>query len=255
MLGLGLRLAAPPARRASRTWTPAELGAKLLAWWDATDASTFSLSSGLVNSWTDKKNGIALTSAISGEKPTFVADGMNSGPAVRFDGADDRLRADGNYNSIFPTASQEGEMWALVDQTAPGADASSRFATSYSGSAGAATNRRRINRSIGNRFQMCVGNGGGEAIVTNTTVNFSGVKVARGLYVDGALRADVGGAPSPLSPTVPSSSAERVSIGANNANTAGGFWQGGVSQVIYTQKLTDAETASMYAYLNQLGGL
>lgn len=67
-------------------WTPAALGSKLYAWWDADAANTITASAGNVSAWADKVAGVAATEAT--QKPTYVAggwDGVHS--VVRFNGA------------------------------------------------------------------------------------------------------------------------------------------------------------------------
>jgi hypothetical protein len=79
-------------------WTPAELGADVIAWYDAMDASNFSLSGSTVTQWNDiSGNGWHLTSE-SGKQPTreTVAD-FGSANAVKFDGSDDYLKSSNSF--------------------------------------------------------------------------------------------------------------------------------------------------------------
>jgi hypothetical protein len=71
-------------------WTPADL-ASLYAWYDASDAATFTFSSGaIVSQWADKKGTRHLTNPTTAEQPNRSGT-MNGLPVVTFDGGDDRL--------------------------------------------------------------------------------------------------------------------------------------------------------------------
>jgi hypothetical protein len=73
------------------TWTPASLGANLIAWYRAdtqvySDAGTTpATNSSTVQQWNDLSgNGYNLSQATSGKRPTFLSAGFNSKPTVQF---------------------------------------------------------------------------------------------------------------------------------------------------------------------------
>ena len=67
-------------------WTPAQLGAKLTNWYDASDASTLTLSGSLVVEWRDKSGNTRHlnTDTDTSKRPTFGATAFNSLPGVHF---------------------------------------------------------------------------------------------------------------------------------------------------------------------------
>lgn len=77
---------------AAELWTPAALGADVLRWYEASDASNFNLTGSTVNQWNDISGNADGITAAADVRPTreTVADfgGLN---AVKFDGSDDAL--------------------------------------------------------------------------------------------------------------------------------------------------------------------
>ncbi|MGE4340848.1 MAG: hypothetical protein AB7E55_33580 [Pigmentiphaga sp.] len=85
-------------RTGGRAFNPDDLGGALRGWYDAEDFSTLDLTGGLVNSITDKRNpGYALSQSNDERKPAFIASSaVNNRPALRGDGVDDFLKAEGH---------------------------------------------------------------------------------------------------------------------------------------------------------------
>jgi hypothetical protein len=70
-------------------WDPSLITTAL--WLDANDSSTITQSGGLVSAWADK-SGTGKNATQSGSaRPAYSATGLNSKPAIDFDGADDDL--------------------------------------------------------------------------------------------------------------------------------------------------------------------
>ena len=64
-------------------WSPADIST--VAWYDASDASTIMESGGNVTDWADKSgNGVHLTQAIVGDRPSVVAAGINGLNVLEF---------------------------------------------------------------------------------------------------------------------------------------------------------------------------
>lgn len=79
-------------------WTPTQIATAL--WLDAADPSTIIQSGGSVSLWNDKSgNGRHVGQAIALNRPTYSATGLNSRPAIDFDGTNDFLK-----NSSFEPA-------------------------------------------------------------------------------------------------------------------------------------------------------
>ena len=97
----------------SRPWTPADLGSDLVVWFDANDASTITLNGATVSQWSDKSINLRnITQATTANQPTFLATGLNSKPAISFDGTNDRL-----LGSIPGLANQQNIGFFSVSQT------------------------------------------------------------------------------------------------------------------------------------------
>jgi hypothetical protein len=97
-------------------WTPAAL-ANLAAWYDASDAGSFTFSSGtVVAQWADLSgNGRHLTQATTGFQPSRSGT-LNGLPAVVFDGADDAL----NYSTDVAWGTRHS--MAIVSTPSTGTD-------------------------------------------------------------------------------------------------------------------------------------
>lgn len=73
-------------------WTPAELGAQLVGWWDAADATTITLATG-VSAITDKSgNSRTFAQATAADQPALIANAQNGLSVMRFDGNGDFLQ-------------------------------------------------------------------------------------------------------------------------------------------------------------------
>ena len=69
---------------------PAQLSPAL--WFDASDLSTITESSGSVSEWRDRSgNSRHVTQAAGTSQPALITNGMNGLPVVRFDGSSDRM--------------------------------------------------------------------------------------------------------------------------------------------------------------------
>jgi len=234
-------------------WTPAQLGSSLLGWWDAEDSATITQSGGLVSSWKDKVAAYDAVQALGSAKPVYSATSFNSRPGLTFDGVDDEVTLG---SQPFPSGATPSELWALVDQTALVADVTGRFIASYGGTG--TTNRRRISRSVVtgvNRANVGAGDGGTEVSSVNSSVDFSGRHVVRGVIRATEVQVDVNGTASATAAVVPATTALRFRIGANSSTTAGGFWQGVIPLVIITGALDSGQAAQLLAYLKARGGI
>jgi len=72
-------------------WTPAQITTAL--WLDAADPSTITQSGGSVSLWNDKSgNSRHVGQVTAAKQPTYSATGLNSRPAIDFDGTSDVLK-------------------------------------------------------------------------------------------------------------------------------------------------------------------
>lgn len=74
------------------SWTPADLGADLALWLDATDTDTITLNGSNVSQWSDKSgNEKHVIQTIATRQPQYLT---NNSPTINFDGIDDYLESE-----------------------------------------------------------------------------------------------------------------------------------------------------------------
>lgn len=234
-------------------WVPSDLGAKLLAWWDAKDIATIEQSAGAVGGWTDKVNGFTLAQATAANKPTYSANGLNGRACVSFDGVSDVLAASGvpwTTSPALPTIAH-AETWSLVNQAAPGTDATTRCIFSYGGPiSGQQFSVRRIQSGTSNRFAVTNG------VATATAPgDYSGVQIVRGQMSNSSVKATLGDGSTATSNNATSLQTTRTRMGASANNTAAGFMHGDISVHIVTAPLTVAEANALRNWLKVEGNL
>jgi hypothetical protein len=231
----------------SRTpWTPEDLGASLIAWWDA-DAGVVQ-TDGAVSQWIDGVGALTLAQATADNQPVYSATSFNGRPGVTFDGTADFLNVEAVTG--LPTGADPCEMWALVDQTALAADATNRYLFNYGGAV--STVRRALLRRVVsgvNRAAIEVGNGSSGVLATDTSVNLSGRCVIRGVASGTLGIISVNGGSSSQTAVVPATTSVRTRMGCSTAASPNSFWQGTVAAVLVTAPLTDNEAALLADYL------
>lgn len=78
----------------AQIWTPAELGASLALWLDASDASTITLNGSTVSQWRDKsENSRHVNQPTASKQPTYTLASQNGLNVISFDGANRSLFA------------------------------------------------------------------------------------------------------------------------------------------------------------------
>jgi hypothetical protein len=260
--GRGLRLQAvpssvrvgPPLLLTSdeAVWTPLELGAKLLAWWDAEYSAGFSLSGSLVTSWTDRKASIALSQATTGFKPVYSATSVNSRPGVTFDGTDDVLQL---ASTTLPVGANPSTIWTLTNELRPSATTGVGTLFAYGGTAASRRVRRTSSSSV-SRAQTVIGVAG--ASVSDATVVFDGVHVAKFTFDPTAIRIEVdkAGAASAAHTLNTSATSPRTAMGASELSSPSLFANAAINSVLVTDgTLTTDQEAQMWAFLKARGGV
>jgi hypothetical protein len=250
-LGLGAGLD-DAGMRADRGWRPDALGVKLLAFWDAGNAASLSLSGAAVASWTDSHNGYVLSQATSGGRPV-IANSINGRPAIAGDGVDDRLAIEPVPAALLAAPL---EIWLLVNQPAPTSETVAR-GLFYVGAAGS-SQRIAISRTVSggvNRLVATVGNGGGFGSMTSTA-DFSGIGVVR-LEVGASLsRLSFNDGGAVTASAVPSLLNTRVAVLAQNTTAPGSsFSIHQVNAILITQPLDAMEKDRLMAFMKARGGL
>ena len=100
----------------SALWTPAAIS-NVVAWWDASDASSFTFSSGnIVQDWRSLVGSYTLTQSTSANRPTRSGT-VNGLPTVVFDGTNDGLSV-ANFN--MTAGGQRFSLWAVFSSVSGG---------------------------------------------------------------------------------------------------------------------------------------
>jgi hypothetical protein len=232
-------------------WSPWLLGNSLVAWWDAEHSDLIAATGGAVSSWADAVQGIAAVQAIGAQMPLYGASAFNGRPGVTFDGVDDYLRAVGTSRG-FPTGSAGGEVWILADELAPGSDGASRDFASL----GAGTNNdsRRLNGTGGTgtfRGRMVVGTGASSVSHTNGLVDAFGRHVFRFVTTPTQEWVEVDGVSDTPTAVTPSTSADRVTLGAHATTSPVVFGKMVLAVAIFTLPLTAGQSAALFSNLTQ----
>lgn len=231
------------------TWTPWNLGNALLGFWDAETASSVSLSGSNVVTWTDLVGGYGATQATSGSQPLYSTNNFNGRPSVVFDGIDDFL----TYAAQpFPAAANPSELWALVSQEANPLAITTLSTLSYGGDATARAIARvvvtTVNRGRGSS------SGTGTATAVNSTVDFTGIHMARLRVTPTTINFSVDGGAETTSSLVSATETQRVRIGTAAFSSATS-WTGKMNALLVTAPLTDAQGTRLTAFLKARGGI
>lgn len=233
-------------------WTPADLGDALLGQLDAEDTASITQTDGAVSAWDDTVAEVSFVQATADAQPVWSATSFNGRPGITFDGTDDQLTL---ASVPYPAGADPCEIWVLADQVVDASSSSQRVAFAYGTGGSVARIVRRGVISGVNRAGIGVGDGNAGVFYNNTSVDFSGIHVVRGVVGATASRCDVDGIAGTPSDVVPGTATTRSRIGATSANTAGNFWQGVINSIFVTAPLTDVQAASLRAYLGRRGGL
>jgi len=227
------------------SWNPLNLGSALLAWWDSSRGVT--LATANVTSWIDRKGGYDLVQGTAAAQPLWSATSFNGSPGITFDGTDDELTL---ASQPFPSTSATVELYAVAQQDALAADTTTRHVFGYGGTAGAS--RRALIRRVAtgvNRGATEIGDGASGIITTETTIDLSTRHLQYAIINATTTSVYVDNSSATQTSTVPSTGTSRARAGANTANTAGGFWNGKIRDIIVTSGLTTEQRTALKTFL------
>ena len=229
-------------------WTPLDLGAKLLGWWDAEDATTLTMAGSAVSEWRDKVHGLAAMQATSSFRPIYQSAGINGRPALLFDASDDRLET--TTNPLLVGAAP-GEMWGLVNQAALGSETANRGIIFLGNTATGIRLLARVGSGGVNRAGLFVTPVPSSPLIADPVVDFSGVKVGR-LICTSTLSTIQGSRTTSTSVSaVPTTANTLVRLGRGSSAT----WSGSINTILATALLTLEESDKLYVFLNTRGGI
>lgn len=244
-LGISLGLRHRPVQP---TWSPADLGAALVDYWDAERDGSLYLSGNQVSDW-EGRNGRYVYQSVGGSKPVYSATSFNGRPGLTFDGIDDYLElSDAGNMPGFPIGAEHGEIWVLASQLTPGATTGGKI---FAGYAGGANSNRRVGRTSVtgvNRAFGTVGRSGGSTTATNAAVDYSGGQILRGVFSPTGLTIHVGATGMTEVAAVPTSGATAFYIGSNSGTQQ--FANGVMSALVLTKALTADQATALSNFLS-----
>jgi hypothetical protein len=232
------------------SFTPTDLGAALVAWWNADDYGTSNMTTetgNRVTAWVDRVGGVSLTAGTgTTARPTWSATSFNASgascAALTFDGTANCLT--GTTFGSIPVSTTPGTIM-VAGSGAGTADANSRFIVAYGGTAGGS--QRRIGK---NTADTAVGGDGTTQTSGGTLLNWLneaivGLDFAATTYTL-AANGTVG---TPTTGATLSTTATRIRIGASTANTAANFWKGMARHVFVTTALTSTQRQQLEGWI------
>mgnify|MGYP001275758443 CR=1 FL=1 len=218
------------------------LGAALLGYWDAADASTITLNSDKVTSWKDKIAAYDAVQSTDSLRPIYSATSFGGSPGLTFDGVDDFLHLTPHP---FPINAVPSEMWALVSQDALVADGLVRYVVSMGTSS---TTHRSIVRAVGGGINYARG-AAGSITSTYAAADFAGRSVVRNIIDGTNVQVELNGVVAASAAAVPTTVNTRMRFGAFVNTSASNFFAGQLAAVLVTNRLTDAEAETLRNYL------
>lgn len=246
MLALGLGLPTSPLYGSS--YDPiAALGSDLAGYFEARRPDSMNFNGGAASEWRCLKTGYAVQQATGAAQPAYSANGFNGDPCLTFDGVDDCLLG---TNHPYPIGTTPCEIWSLLSQDAPAADAVQRYAIGYGeGSA----YQRTISRSQGagpvNRARTTIGNGT-TAVGQTHSADFSSRHVVRQVLTATDVVTWIDGVAMASSAVVPDVRATRFRLGSFiNTGTSNFWWGRQAAHLITAAPLSSDKAAALQAWL------
>lgn len=232
-------------------WSPFSLGPALVGYWDASAGTSFTLAGSNVAAWRDLVTGYSAAQATGGNQPAFSVTGLNGRPAVVFDGVDDYLEG-GAIPAGFPGGANAGEVWALASNAALPADTTIRNIVGYGGvNAGEARNISREVVGGVNRARVAISGSG----TNETTIDFSGAHVVRGIFTGAAMSVQIDGAAGTPLAGAQNTQTTRTRIGAAPSAAVGNYWNGQIAIILVTMSLSDSQAAQTLSWLKSRSGI
>jgi len=228
---------------AGGVWQPADLGAQLKAWWNASD-----LADGAVTTWTDRVASLSPTQATAGFRPVRSATSFNSAYAgVTFDGTDDRLSI-ASIGSL-PTGTTGGDIYALISQDEVGTVTGVKNILSYGSNA--VNLSRRLRRNPASSINRLSATDAGVNL-QDTLVNFSGYHIASARWDSAAMFLYLDGTATTPATVASSFNTATTSIfttiGAHVTATSE-YWKGLIRHIFVTTTLVTADRQKLEGWM------
>jgi hypothetical protein len=234
----GLGTIGEAAAAVDGTWEPTDLGADLLAWWNADDPSV-----GAVTTWTDRIGALAPTQGVAGSRPSKSATSFNSAYAgVTFDGSADHLLV--ASTGTLPIGTNGSSIHVLASQDQAAGVTTTRSMLSY-GASGTRSIQRIVTTGV-NRLRMT----DATTSLSDTTHDFSGAHILSSRF-DAAVGTPMfdGKATSPASGAlVFNTGAGNTCIGASGTGLSS-FWLGVIRHIFVTNPLSVANRQRLEGWM------
>ena len=211
MLDIGFAYADSMQSLVSADWTPAELQSSGTYWWDASDTSYIADTSGTVNTWTDKNQGLAFTQFSSNSTPVTNLSSKNSYNVIDFDGSQRMVVS----TSDAPTGLTEYTKYLVWSSRDVGSGSKNNLLANVTSNGGIGSDAIYTQDGYPRLFQDNVQVSGPSQITSNTYYLYSAVGDATetNLYINGET-----------TPTVTSGPIDGSGTNINNGWELGTFW-------------------------------
>lgn len=226
----------------------ARLGTDLLAYWEADRSDKVVQSGGAVSAWNDLIGNYAFAQLTGAAKLVYSAASFNGRPGLSADGLEQFMSMEG-----MPFSVAEGcEVWILMDQQADPGDAVVRIPFAMGGTT--SSTRLAVIRAIagGNKLQVAAGTGSGQITNTNTTKDFTGPGVVRGIFGPTGVAAELDGVSGTETAGTLAPGSTRVRLAAGTAGTAANFAKAIFAAILITKPLVGDKAAKATWLRNKL---
>jgi hypothetical protein len=234
---------------ASGGFNPRRL-ANLGGWWDATDSSTYTLDTG-VTEWRDKSGlGQAFTQTSGASQPALNSTGINSKPALSFDGSNDWMDLGSGTiggNNLLAEAANAYSLFIICNSIT-----GSTTLLAKSSATGALRTLQIIplSGSLSTTIRGTAQNQAAGTFPENTRLMFA--LSWNGSSMEWRI-ANTSGTANVGSAAV---EAQNVTLGARTASSPAVFFNGLIGEVIfYNRAISATERGSLFRYFNAKWGL
>jgi len=231
--------------------------AGLGGWWDATDASTYTLDTG-VTEWRDKSGlGQKWSQSTGANQPTVNATGIGGKAALSFNGSSSWMNLGSQNiggNDLFAEAANAFALYIVTKSVATDSTARTLFAKA-SGTTATRTLQLFLNNGSNGNFTAIVrGETRNASSLPFLSSNTDGMFLFSWAGSAGQFRFNSNTATAAAGAA--SLESENVTLGARTSSSPTVFWSGLIGEIIfYNRVLPSAEQSRLFQYLNAKWGL
>lgn len=224
-------------------FVPTDLGAVLVAWWNADDHGTANMTddgAGLISQWKDRVGGLALTGATTA-RPTWTSTAFNSAKAgCTFDATATNLA--GTTLTNIPAAAVPSVIWT-VGQVTTAISGISQAMFAY----GVTGNHRRLTVDLTTGFISARDNVG--ASVQTVAITNGAPFLVAGQFDAASITSYWNGTAAASGANTLNTTNTRIRIGASASTSANQFFGGAIRHCIVTTALTTLQRQQLEGWL------